>query len=180
MIQFTKRSRRGLGLGQIYGRPPLLSPKRSFILFPASLPQTSNTLTFGREKNTSFDSILQRLYLQKNMKKIPFPGRRQRREREPGKLLLIHAKLHSQHRTVFLFVFHPFHTAPTSNSHTKNIYTHTHYPVPSIQLTHTFQPEKHPSFHVLTQSSASIFGCVVPITYYWPTLLCHQSWRQLR
>ena len=79
------------------------------------------------------------------MKKIPFPGRRQRRERETGKLLLIHAKLHSQHRTVFLSVFHPFHTAPTSHSHIENIYTPTH-PVPNIQLTHTLHPEKHPHF----------------------------------
>ena len=45
------------------------------------------------EKNTSFDSILQRLYLAK--KKSLFPGREQRAELEPGKLLLIHAKLHT-------------------------------------------------------------------------------------
>lgn len=135
--------------------PPCCLQNSAF-LFPASLPQTSNTLTFDREKNTSFDSILQRLYLQKKSekKKIPFPGRRQRMEQEPGKLLLIHAKLHSQHRTVFLSVFHPFHTVPTSHSHMQKIYTPTH---PSFK---EFVPScsKHPAHaHSASRETPSFY-----------------------
>ena len=115
----------------------------------------------------------------KKKKKIPFPGRRQHMEQEPGKLLLIHAKLHSQHRTVFLCVFHPFHTAPTSRSHIQ--YTpYTHPPQFQRICTRLFWAAS--SYTLCIQrntliprlNSASILGCDVPYSLYWPTQLCHK------
>lgn len=142
--------------------PPGQSTKVSFLLFPVSLPQTSSALTCDREKNTSFDSILQRLYLQKKKKKVKkkkknlFPGRRQRVEYEPGKLLLIHAKLHSQHRTVFLSVIHPFFRLRRLHIHTHiNVYTPTQPTFkefdPSCSCTRS---KETPSFWLKTESTS--------------------------
>lgn len=49
--------------------PPCRLQNSAFFCFQRVCPKTSNTSTFDREKNTSFDSILQRLYLQKLWKK---------------------------------------------------------------------------------------------------------------
>lgn len=151
MIKSSKGVLKGMGDKYHHPLPPGQSTKVSFLLFPVSLPQTSNTFTCDREKNTSFDSILQRLYLQKKKKvkkkKNLFPGRRQHVEYEPGKLLLIHAKLHSQHRTVFLSVIHPFSGCTYFTfTHTENIHTHPpHFQrIWTLLLVHT--PEKHPHF----------------------------------
>lgn len=136
--------------------PPAVSKFQLSSVSSVSAPNFQH-FSIWMGKNTSFDSILQRLYLQKSKKKIPFPGRRQHGEWEPGKLLLIHAKLHTQHRTVFLSVFHPFHAAPTPHSHIQDTHTPTHPSfkefVPSCSkqpaCSHTPSPSREtPSFHV--------------------------------
>lgn len=153
MIQFSKGSRRGWAGTNIWQTPPAVS-KTQLSCVSTSLPQTSNTLTFGKEKIPHLIPFCKDFTCKKIWKKIPFPGRRQHMEQEPGKLLLIHAKLHSQHRTVFLSVFHPYsHCTYFTFTHTEHI--HTHPPsfqiictlsVPNIQLIHTLHPQKHPHF----------------------------------
>lgn len=109
------------------------------------------------------------------MKKIPFPGRRQHMEQEPGKLLLIHAKLHSQHRTVFLSVFHPYsHCTYFTFTHTEHIHTHPPsfsnnlYPLFLTSSSYTLCIHRNTLISCITSSSASICECVVPISSNGP------------
>lgn len=110
--------------------PPGQSTKVSFLLFPVSLPQTSNTLTCDREKNTSFDSILQRLYLQKKCekkRKIYFlaGGSVWNMSQESCFWFMLNCTLNTERCSCPLFIL--FQAVPTSHSHTQKIYTPTHH-----------------------------------------------------
>lgn len=87
-------------------------------------------------------------------------------EYEPGKLLLIHAKLHSQHRTVFLSVIHPF-AGCTYFTFTPTENIHTHPPpfqrIWTLLLVHT--PEKLPHFESKLRGRLFLVASVVPTVH---------------
>ncbi len=154
MIQFSKGVQKGFRAGTNIWQTPLLSPKLSFLLFPASLPQTSNTLTFSREKNTSFDSILQRLYLQKIWKKSHFLADSSvwNRSQESCFWFMLNCTLNTEQYSCAFFILFTLHLL---HIHTYRMHTHPptlvsknlYPPVPNIQLTHTASRET-PSFNV--------------------------------
>lgn len=153
MIQFSKGSRRGLGLGQIYGRPPLLSPKLSFLLFPVSLPQTSNTLTFGREKIPHLIPFCKDFTCKKIWKKSHFlaDGSAWNGSQESCFWFMLNCTLNTEQYSCSFFILFTLHLL---HIHTNRTYTHPptpvsknlYPPVPNIQLIHTLHPEKHPNF----------------------------------
>lgn len=161
MIQSSKGVLKGMGDKHHHPLPPGQSTKVSFLLFPVSLPQTSNTLTCDREKIPHLIPFCKGFTCKKMWKKKKnlFPGKQQRVEYEPGKLLLIHAKLHSQHRTVFLSVIHPFSGCTYFTfTHTENIRTH-----PPTTLSKNLNPpvsahsRETPSFWVKIESTSTVF-----------------------
>lgn len=158
--------------------PPCCLQNSAF-LFPASLPQTSNTLTFDREKNTSFDSILQRLYLQKKSekkkKKSHFlaDGSVWNRSQESCFWFMLNCTLNTEQYSCPFFILFTLYLL---HIHTCRKYTHPptpvsknlYPPVPNIQLMRTLHPEKYPHFMYKFRVQHVFF--FLDVLYPFPTI----------
>lgn len=150
MIQSSKGVLEGMGDKHHHPLPPGQSTKVSFLLFPVSLPQTSNTLTCDREKIPHLIPFCKGFTCKKMWKKrkIYFLAGSSvwNMSQESCFWFMLNCTLNTEQCSCPLFIL--FQAAPTSHSHTQKIYAPTHLPhfqrIWTLLLVHT--PEKHPHF----------------------------------